>query len=287
VSNFTCKKNFIFWMDRFAIDSSNRLGNPDQGRQRIMDIQSQPGWAAAFSNEMEESTDLLIPRWKRVLDVTCIIACLPTILPLLALIVVWIRVFSCGQVLFRQNRIGLNGKNFILYKFRSMQINTDPGRHESYIEKLIKSNAPLAKSDCLRDSELIFGGLLLRASGFDELPQLLNVLRGEMSLVGPRPCLPLEYSFYSPEQKERFKVLPGLTGQWQVRHRNCASFAEMNAMDINYVRNTTIFNDIGIIARTPWVLALQTFRALQQLLSYPKFCTDAGMELTNSFRARE
>ena len=228
-----------------------------------------------------------IPRWKRALDATCIIASLPAILPLIALIVVWIRVFSYGPVLFRQHRIGLNGKNFVLYKFRSMRINADTSRHESYVEKLIKTNAPLAKSDCLGDPDLIVGGLLLRASGLDELPQLFNVLRGEMSLVGPRPCLPHEYSFYSPEQKERFKVLPGLTGQWQVRHRNGMTFAEMNAMDIDYIRNTTVFNDLGIIVRTPWVLVLQTCRALQQRISSPKFGTDAGMELTNSFRARE
>ena len=122
----------------------------------------------------------------------------------------------------------------------------------------------MIKLDLLCDSRLIPGGCFLRAAGLDELPQLFNVLRGEMSLVGPRPCLPDEFRFFTPKQRVRFEVLPGLTGIWQVHGKGVSTFSEMNAMDALYVRKSALVLDLGIIARTPFALLRQMRQAFQQ-----------------------
>jgi len=115
---------------------------------------------------------------------------------------------------------------------------------------LMKSDAPMVKLDARGDSRIIPFGLLLRSSGLDELPQLVNVLRGEMSLVGPRPCLPYECDNYLPWQRERFNTLPGLTGLWQVSGKNRTTFVEMMQLDIKYTRNKTLWLDLMIILKT-------------------------------------
>lgn len=204
--------------------------------------------------------------WKRFLDVSCIAISLPFVLILMVLIVFWIRLVSNGPALFRQERIGKNGRRFVLYKFRTMKMNSCPNRHGKHIRHLVESNSPMVKLDLLCDSRLILGGCLLRAAGLDELPQLFNVLRGEMSLVGPRPCLPTEYAFFSSRQRERFKGLPGLTGSWQVSGKNQTTFNEMNLLDIDYVRNSSILLDLRIMIRTPWTLLHQMSLAMQQRL---------------------
>lgn len=201
--------------------------------------------------------------WKRCLDVYCIVISLPLILPLMALIIFWIRLVSRGPALFRQERIGQDGKRFVMYKFRSMKMNCGTGWHETYLRYLVKSDSPMIKLDLLRDPRLIAGGYFLRASGIDELPQFLNVLRGEMSLVGPRPCLPREYAFFSSTQRERFRVLPGLTGNWQVNGKNQSTFNEMNVMDIHYARHASLRLDLGIMMRTPSALLLQMRQTVQ------------------------
>ncbi len=202
--------------------------------------------------------------WKRVLDLTCIFISLPFTLPLMILIVLWVRVVSRGPALFRQERIGQNGKRFVLYKFRSMKLNAGTSRHETYLRHLVRTDSPMIKLDLLCDSRLIPGGCFLRVAGLDELPQLLNVLRGEMSLVGPRPCLPQEYAFFSERQRERFAALPGLTGSWQVSGKNQTTFSEMNVMDIRYVREASLGLDMAIMMRTPAALFVQMCHAFQQ-----------------------
>jgi lipopolysaccharide/colanic/teichoic acid biosynthesis glycosyltransferase len=201
------------------------------------------------------------------MDVSCIVISLPFVLVLMALIAVWIRLVSKGPALFRQERIGKNGKRFMLYKFRTMKMNSGTSQHEKHIKHLVESNSPMVKLDLLCDSRLIPGGCLLRAAGLDELPQLFNVLRGEMSLVGPRPCLPAEYAFFSSRQRDRFKALPGLTGSWQVSGKNQTTFNEMNLLDIEYVRSTSPLLDLQIMLRTPWTLLRQMSEALQQRLA--------------------
>jgi lipopolysaccharide/colanic/teichoic acid biosynthesis glycosyltransferase len=187
----------------------------------------------------------------------CVVASLPFALPLIGLVALWIRLVSHGPALFRQQRIGLGGRNFTLYKFRTMRQGASTAHHEAHVERLVESDQPMIKLDCLGDSRLIPGGRFLRMAGLDELPQFLNVFRGEMSLVGPRPCLTEEYGFFTSSQRERFTVLPGLTGLWQVMGKNRTTFREMNAMDVHYARRSSPLLDVVIVLRTPLALIQQ------------------------------
>ena len=177
-----------------------------------------------------------IPRWKRTLDVVFILLILPFVLPLAVLVAVVIRMVSDGPVLFRQERVGYLGRKFMCFKFRTMFVGAETTTHQGHLQLLMKSNAPMVKLDARGDSRIIPFGSLLRSTGLDELPQLINVLRGEMSMVGPRPCLPYECDKYLPWQRERFNTLPGLTGLWQVSGKNQTTFAEMMQLDISYTR---------------------------------------------------
>ena len=205
--------------------------------------------------------------WKQALDILCIVMVLPFISPLMVLIGLWIKLVSRGPVVLRQQRIGRDGQLFFLYKFRTMQTNSRPDGQEEYVRNLVKSNRPMIKLELIGDSRLVLGGCLLRASGLDELPQLLNVFCGQMSLVGPRPCLPAEYPLFSAQQRERFNALPGLTGIWQVTGKNKSTFREMNAMDIHYVRNASLKMDLEILLRTPGALLRQMIITFQQRIS--------------------
>ena len=138
-----------------------------------------------------------------------------------------------------------------------MKADADDRVHKRYLKALIHSQTPLTKMDAKGDARLIPLGALLRATGMDELPQLINVLRGEMSIVGPRPCIPYECEDYLPWQWERFDTLPGLTGLWQVNGKNNTTFSEMIHYDITYARTKTLWMDVGIIAKTIPALVAQ------------------------------
>jgi len=190
-----------------------------------------------------------LPLWKRGLDFACIVLALPAVLPLMALIALAIRLCSKGPVLFRQERIGLLGQPFICFKFRTMKVEAETQSHQAHLEKLINSTAPMTKLDGA-DPRIIRIGLLLRASGMDELPQLINVLQGEMSLVGPRPCIRYEYERFRPRDRERFNAVPGLTGLWQVSGKNSTTFQQMIDLDIEYTRTVSFWGDVKILLRT-------------------------------------
>ncbi len=153
-----------------------------------------------------------------------------------------------------------------------MKLSAETETHERYFEELMRSDCPMTKLDTVGDSRLAPVGQILRASGLDELPQIFNVLRGEMSLVGPRPCLPNEFANYEPWQRERVNALPGLTGLWQVSGKNKTTFKKMMAMDIFYARNMSVWLDLGIILKTIPVLIWQAleFRAQSRRQSRPK-----------------
>src|SRR5579884_3983979 len=121
----------------------------------------------------------------------------------------------------------------------------------------MKTNAPMVKMDAKGDARIIPFGVVLRASGLDELPQVFNVLFGDMSLVGPRPCVAYEYERYQPWHRERFDVLPGLTGLWQVSGKNNTTFEEMMRLDIYYARHSSAWLDLRIIAKTIPTLLIQ------------------------------
>jgi lipopolysaccharide/colanic/teichoic acid biosynthesis glycosyltransferase len=161
---------------------------------------------------------------------------------------------SPGPIFFRQERVGCGQRRFKLYKFRTMQVTADMSEHQKHFAQLARSNVPMHKLDAHGDSRLVPGGRLLRASGLDELPQIINVLRGEMSIVGPRPCIPYELAQYSSAQKERFQATPGLTGLWQVSGKNQTTFDEMVRLDIAYAKTRSLPVDLKIILRTIPVL---------------------------------
>jgi lipopolysaccharide/colanic/teichoic acid biosynthesis glycosyltransferase len=206
-----------------------------------------------------------IPRWKRTLDVVFILLMLPFVLPLAILVAILIRTVSAGPVLFRQERVGYLGRKFMCFKFRTMFVGAETSTHQGHLQVLMQSDAPMVKLDARGDSRIIPLGMWLRSSGLDELPQLINVLRGEMSMVGPRPCLAYECDNYLPWQRERFNTLPGLTGLWQVSGKNQTTFAEMMRLDISYTREKTLWLDMKIILKTiPAILGQVWFARMKK-----------------------
>lgn len=193
-----------------------------------------------------------------------IIMALPLLLPLAMFIGLLIRIVSAGPVLFKQERIGYLGERFLCYKFRTMFVDSDTTIHQGHLNQLMNSDAPMMKMDSHGDPRIIPFGRLLRASGLDELPQLINVLRGEMSLVGPRPCVSYEYEKYLSWQRERFNTAPGLTGLWQVSGKNRTTFTEMIQLDIKYARSKTIWLDLKIMIMTVPALMIQMWETRVQ-----------------------
>jgi lipopolysaccharide/colanic/teichoic acid biosynthesis glycosyltransferase len=197
-----------------------------------------------------------VPSWKRILDSACIIISMPLWLPVMIFLTLWIKLASPGPIFFRQERVGYRGKRFMILKFRTMKVNVETQSHERYLDQLIHANRPMTKLDASGDPRIIVGGRILRALGLDELPQLFNVFRGEMSLVGPRPCTPHEFGRYQAWHQERVNAPPGLTGYWQVNGKNKTTFTEMINMDIFYAKNMSLWLDLVIIFKTfPAVLA--------------------------------
>jgi lipopolysaccharide/colanic/teichoic acid biosynthesis glycosyltransferase len=201
------------------------------------------------------------PGWKSALDITCILLSLPVWLPLMTLIALWIAITSRGPIFYRQERIGFGGRHFFIWKFRTMKLSAETQVHERHFEELMRADCPMTKLDVYGDPRLAPFGRILRASGLDELPQIFNVLRGEMSLVGPRPCTPNEFAHYQPWQRERVNGLPGLTGYWQVNGKNKTTFNQMIAMDLFYLENVSMLLDLKIMLKTGAVIAGQLFES--------------------------
>lgn len=183
------------------------------------------------------------------MDFALIVVTAPITIPISLLICLYIKLVSSGPILFKQERIGLGCKPFTCYKFRSMNVNTSTVSHQEHLKDVIKNGTPMKKIDRV-DSRLIPGARFLRASGLDELPQLINVLRGDMSIVGPRPCLRYEFQYYKKSDRQRFDVLPGLTGLWQVSGKNNTTFRKMVILDVLYAKRHSLLMDLKIIAST-------------------------------------
>jgi lipopolysaccharide/colanic/teichoic acid biosynthesis glycosyltransferase len=206
---------------------------------------------------------ILRPSWKSALDITCILLSLPVWLPLMILLMLVTRIASPGPIFYRQERIGFGGRHFFIWKFRTMKMSAETQVHERHFEELMRVDCPMTKLDVYGDPRLAPFGRILRASGLDELPQIFNVLRGEMSLVGPRPCTPNEFAHYEPWQRERVNALPGLTGYWQVNGKNKTTFNQMIAMDLFYLKNMSILLDLKIMLKTGVAIAGQLFESQQ------------------------
>jgi lipopolysaccharide/colanic/teichoic acid biosynthesis glycosyltransferase len=197
---------------------------------------------------------------KRAMDVIGAALGLLLTAPLFAVIAWKIKRDSPGPVFFRQTRLGANMQPFTALKFRTMRVGTDDAAHREYIKKVMTAKAEagpngLYKLD--REDAVTPFGRRLRKSSLDELPQLINVLRGEMSLVGPRPCLSYEVENFAPHHFDRFLVPAGITGLWQVAARGHSSFGEALDMDVAYARGWSLGLDLRLLFRTPIELLRQ------------------------------
>jgi lipopolysaccharide/colanic/teichoic acid biosynthesis glycosyltransferase len=204
-----------------------------------------------------------VPRWKSLLDLACALISLPLWLSLMLLLMLITRIASPGPIFYRQKRVGLGGRHFLIWKFRTMKVNSETQTHEHYFEELMRANCAMTKLDTRGDPRLAPFGRILRASGLDELPQIFNVLCGEMSLVGPRPCLPNEFAKYEPWQRQRVNTLPGLTGLWQVSGKNKTTFNEMIRMVLSYLKNMSMLLDLKIMLKTGTAIVRELFELHQ------------------------
>lgn len=195
---------------------------------------------------------------RRALDLAVAVTALLLLAPLLVVIAGLVRLESPGSPIFRQRRVGRDEALLTIYKFRTMLADADAAPHRAYVTQLITGDAETAVGHSLYklvdDDRVTRVGRVLRCTSLDELPQLINVVRGEMSLVGPRPVIPYELEHYAGWYRTRFAVKPGLTGLWQVSGRNERTYEEMVGLDIEYVERQSLRLDLAILARTAWVL---------------------------------
>ena len=189
---------------------------------------------------------------KRFFDTSISLTALILLSPIMLIIAILIKLSSKGPVLYKQIRIGKNGKPFEFYKFRSMRVveDDDEERKKKMIE-FMKKSAPKAEgTKIINEDRVTWIGKIIRKTSLDELPQLFNVLKGDMSLVGPRPSLPYEYENYDTWQKRRVNVLPGCTGVWQVWGRSSVSFIDSVVLDLYYINNMSPWLDLQLILKT-------------------------------------
>ncbi len=198
----------------------------------------------------------LLEIYKRVFDSLVAGAGLLFLAPVFATIALAVRLDSRGPVFFSQTRIGKNGQPFKFYKFRSMKVGSDQDkdREKSYVEFIRSKERIDPKKNhnvkIVNESRVTRVGRFLRKSSLDELPQLFNVLKGDMSLVGPRPCLPYEWDHYEEWHKRRLSVMPGCTGMWQVAGRSVVGFEDMVVLDLYYIQNASALLDFGLLLKT-------------------------------------
>jgi len=240
--------------------SQASVGAPGSGdRQTDTEGSGAAEWSVdSADGVIEEVVAQRLPAWKRTVDVVVAAVALILLSPIMAITAVLIKMVSRGPVLFKQERVGHMGKTFTCLKFRTMHVDSDHDGHRDHFRGLIKSGIAMTKLDHSgHDPRLISLGKIVRQTAMDELPQLINVLRGEMSLIGPRPCIPYEYKDYSRWHRQRVQSMPGLTGLWQVNGKNRTTFEEMMRFDIAYGRKKNPLLDLAIIFKTVPVIVTQ------------------------------
>lgn len=209
--------------------------------------------AAPLAERRERSA--LSTAFKRLFDTVATAASLLALSPLLVAIAVWIKLDSPGPAIFKQERLGRNMKPFTMYKFRSMRVDAD----DSYHRESVKRTAETSRSDddsdihkfkTLDDPRITGAGKFIRKWNLDELPNLFSILKGDMSLVGPRPALEYELAYYKDWHYERFSMRPGLTGLWQIGRSSAEDYDDMMRMDLDYVRRASPVLDMKIILGT-------------------------------------
>ena len=191
-------------------------------------------------------------RRQRILDLAIAVPLTVLLLPLMLVLAVVIHLDSPGPALFRQSRVGLDGRLFDMWKFRSMQASAPDALHRAAAGIWFSGALPAPTGYKLVDDPRITRvGRLIRGTSLDELPQLFNVLRGEMSLVGPRPAIPYELDFYAPWHYQRQRTRPGMTGLWQISGRDRLPASKMMELDARYVRQWSLRQDLWILLHTP------------------------------------
>ena len=200
---------------------------------------------------------------KRLFDVVMSVLLIVCLIPLFLVCAILVWRSSPGPILFRQRRVGALGREFTFLKFRSMRIDSDPALHREYVANFIKGTAKQHSGTngtmykLIGDPRVTPTGHWLRRTSLDELPQLINVVRGEMSLVGPRPPIPYELEHYKPEHLRRLAVKPGITGLWQISGRSQTTFEQMIALDLEYIQCASFITDLRILLKTVPVVISQ------------------------------
>jgi lipopolysaccharide/colanic/teichoic acid biosynthesis glycosyltransferase len=220
-----------------------------------------PGLASVDSVAGEQPPEALTAVRKRALDVIVALGLLIIFAPIWLVCSALIKLTSRGPVIFRQERIGAGGKRFTVYKFRTMRADNSDEIHRAFATRFILGSVTVddgAAYKVPRDTRRTAIGRIIRKLSIDEVPQLINVLRGEMSIVGPRPPLQYEVDNYETWQLGRLAVRPGITGLWQVSGRNRLSFVEMCRLDIEYIKSWSLRRDLSIMLRTPWVMLVDS-----------------------------
>lgn len=245
------------WGEPVAAD-----GDAPSEAGEVLPLQRRPPAAHVASGDQLGGTEVSRSRRqgyrivKRGLDVVAAALLLVLLLPTMLMIALAVRLTSRGPVLFRQERCGHGGRPFEMLKFRSMRVDCDDEVHRRYVTALLTQDAApdggaAGVYKLTRDPRVTPLGRLLRRTSLDELPQLLNVLRGDMSLVGPRPALPWEVELYDSHHRRRLEVPPGLTGLWQVSGRSLLTMRQALELDVAYVDRCSTLLDLRILLRTP------------------------------------
>jgi len=196
---------------------------------------------------------------KRTLDIAVAALLSLIALPVIIVACLAIKLTSKGPVIFKQERVGKDQKRFICYKFRSMYANASTDIHQNFIRNSMRADNPETRAGnvvhkLVGDTRITPIGKFIRKTSIDELPQLWNVLKGEMGMVGPRPTIPYELEHFKGVMFERFKVKPGITGLWQVSGRNMLSYQDMVRLDIEYINDWSFISDVKILLKTVVVI---------------------------------
>ncbi|WP_162532281.1 sugar transferase [Candidatus Scalindua japonica] len=249
-----------------------KQSNPSSNKSYSISDQTEKDFVdnVKLEYKIKNNYDYKMPVWKRYVDITVSVLVLVLASPLFLITIISIKILSPGPVFFKQERVGYMGKTFIMLKFRSMKVGNCTNAHKKYVAGLIKSekhsdgnvNKPMIKRDNL--NSLIPFGKVFRRLCIDELPQLINVIRGEMSLIGPRPPVLYEQEEYESWHNGRFNALPGITGLWQVSGKNRLTFEQMIRLDIRYSRQESFLLDVIIILKTPFAIVLQVLDSMQE-----------------------
>jgi lipopolysaccharide/colanic/teichoic acid biosynthesis glycosyltransferase len=220
---------------------------------RRRDAQTIEALEAALGRGLPEPLSRASRIVKRTVDIVGASLLLVVFLPVVVMAAIAIKLETPGPVLFRQSRVGKGARRFQMLKLRSMYVDNDDAIHHDYVAKLMRGEAEAHEGvfKLVHDPRVTKVGRVIRRYSVDELPQFWNVLRGDMSLVGPRPALPREVALYDGAAHQRLAVKPGVTGLWQVSGRSRLTFSDMVELDVAYWREWTLRRDIGILLRTP------------------------------------